>query len=143
MARFSPFKEPRVKSVFALYPAVLRSKLMELRQLIIDTARDTDAVGTLVETLKWNEPAYLPKKPNIGTTIRLNAVKGSDTRYAMFIHCQTTLIETFRQHYSNQLEFEGRRAILFDAEQRFPREPVRHCILLALTYHMRKSGKSA
>lgn len=143
MTRFSPFKEPRVKSVFALYPATLRNKLMELRQLIIDTARDSDAVGALTETLKWNEPAYLPTRPNIGTTIRINAVKGSDTRYAMFVHCQTTLIETFRQHYSDQLEFEGWRAILFDAQKRFPREQVRHCIALALTYHTRNSGKFA
>jgi hypothetical protein len=61
----------------------------------------------------------------------------------MFVPCQTTLIETFRQHYSDQLEFEGRRAILFDAERQFPREQVRHCIALALTYHTRNSSKSA
>jgi hypothetical protein len=143
MTRYSPFKDQQVRSVFACYPDGLRRRLMELRQLIIDTAAETDTVGAITETLKWNEPAYLPQKPNVGTTIRINAIKGSDTRYAMFVHCQTTLIETYRQHYSDQLHFEGSRAIIFDKDRALPREPLKHCIALALTYHMRNSGRSA
>ena len=143
MARFSPFKDARVKSAFALYPAVPRKKLMELRQLIIETAAETSAAGPLIETLKWNEPAYLPERPNTGTTIRINAVKGSETRYALFVHCQTTLIETFQQRYADHLEFEGNRAVLFDTRKTLPRVQIKHCIALALTYHTRNSGKSA
>jgi hypothetical protein len=143
MTLHARFRDPQVKSVFARYPDSLRRKLMDLRQVIIDTAAQTDGVGPIIETLKWNEPAYLPKKPNVGTTIRINAVKGSTTRYAMFVHCQTTLIETFRQHYPDQFDLEGNRALVFDMEQPLPRKPLRHCIALALTYHMRSSGKSA
>jgi hypothetical protein len=143
MARFSPFKEKQVEAVFASYPSTLRKKLMRLRQLIFDTAAKTECVGELTETLKWHEPAYLPKKPGVGTTIRINAIKGSDNRYAMFVHCQTTLMDTFRQHYSDQLKFDGNRAVLFDTDRDLPHEPLRHCIALALTYHARNSGKSA
>ena len=142
MTRYAPFKHQQVKSVFVRYPDGLRRRLMELRQLIIDTAAQTDGVGEITETLKWNEPAYLPKKPNVGTTIRINAIKGSPARYAMFVHCQTTLIETYRQHYPDQINFEGNRAVIFDTDHALPREPLKHCIALALTYHMRNSGKS-
>jgi hypothetical protein len=142
MTRYAPFKDQQVKSIFARYPDGLRSRLMELRQLIIDTAGETAGVSAITETLKWNEPAYLPKKSNVGTTIRINALKGSPTRYAMFVHCQTTLIETYRQHYSDQLDFEGNRAVIFDTGHALPREPLKHCIALALTYHMRSSGRS-
>jgi hypothetical protein len=142
MTRFSPFKNPEVQSVFALYPAPLRKKLMQLRQLIIDTAARTEGVGAITETLKWREPAYLPRKPGIGTTIRINAIRASETRYAMFVPCQTTLVDTFRQHYPDRLELEGKRAILFDAARDLPRDEIAHCIALALTYHARNSGKS-
>jgi hypothetical protein len=142
MTRYAPFKDQQVRSVFARYPDGLRRRLMELRQLIIDTAMQTDGVGAITETLKWNEPAYLPKKSNVGTTIRINVLKGSPTRYAMFVHCQTTLIDIYRQHYSDELEFEGNRAVIFDIDHVLPREPLKHCIALALTYHMRNSGRS-
>jgi hypothetical protein len=142
MSRYAPFRDPQVKAVFARYPAPLRDRLMRLRQIILDTAANTEGVGAITETLKWNEPAYLPRKAGVGTTIRINAIKGSETRYAMFVHCQTSLVDTFRQHYSKQLRFEGTRAIVFDMEREPPEAPVRHCIALALTYHARNSGRS-
>ena len=143
MARFSPFKDKQVEAVFASFPSTLRRKLMQLRHLIIDSAAKTDGVGPLIETLKWNEPAYLPKKPGIGTTIRINAIKGSDSRYAMFVPCTTTLLDTYRQYYSGDLDLQGNRAILFDTDHDLPQKPLKHCIALALTYHTRRSGRSA
>ena len=76
----TPFRDPNVKAVFDSYLAKMRAALLTLRETILSTAAETDGVGKLTETLKWGEPAYLPVKPGIGTTIRINALKGSTER---------------------------------------------------------------
>jgi Domain of unknown function (DU1801) len=134
----APFRDPKVKAVFDAYPAKLRAPLMALREMILNTAAQTDGVGKLTETLKWGEPAYLPVKSGIGTTVRINALKGSTDRYAMFVNCQTTLVADFRELYADTFELEGRRAVILKVGQRLPGKALRHCIALALTYHARK-----
>ena len=47
-----------VASVFASYPPKIRSRLMQLRKLIFETAAASEGVGEITETLKWGEPAY-------------------------------------------------------------------------------------
>jgi len=126
-----------VKAVFDAYPVRLRSRLLALRGLIFDAAKNAD-VGKVTETLKWGEPAYLPARPKVGTTIRLNAVKGSSERYLALFHCQTTLLSTFRELYPKDFVFEGERALVFSVDGKVPAEPFKHCVALALTYHKRK-----
>jgi len=125
---------PGVAQVFGSYPDPVRSKLLILRQLVLETASQTEGVGPVKETLKWGEPSYLVKG---GSTVRVSMFKGSPERYAMFFHCGTTLVETFRQLYPG-LRFEGNRAIVLELEDVIPVDPLKHCISLALTYHSRK-----
>ena len=47
------FGNSQVAAVFDAYPKEIRKKLMFLRQLIFDTASETEGVGELEETLKW------------------------------------------------------------------------------------------
>ena len=138
MATVTRFVDPAVAAAFDAYPARMRAPLLKLRELILATAAETAGVGKLIETLKWGEPAYLPSKPGIGTTVRINALKGSTDRYAMFVNCQTTLVATFRELYADVFEFEGKRAVILKAGQKLPDKAVKHCIALALTYHARK-----
>lgn len=128
---------PKVRAVFDAYPARLRGPLLKLREIILKTAAETPGVGKLTETLKWGEPAYLRAQPNIGTTVRINAVKGSADRYAALFHCQTTLLPTFREMYPDAFVFEGNRALIFTAGKAVPVRPFKHCVALALTYHAR------
>jgi hypothetical protein len=58
-----------VAEVFASYPKPIQKKLMHLRQLILDTAKYSEDIGDLEETLKWGEPSYLA---NGGSTIRID-----------------------------------------------------------------------
>ena len=53
------FTDAAVKAVFDGYPEPIRSKLMALRSMIFETARRTDGVGDIEETLKWGQPSYL------------------------------------------------------------------------------------
>ena len=130
------FEDAAVEAVFAAYPAGLRADLLGLRELIFATARQTKGVGGLVETLKWGQPSYRPAKPRIGTTVRIDALKSAEPGYAMYFHCQTTLVTTFRELYGDQMAFQGDRAIVFAPGHKVPRATLSHCIALALTYHL-------
>ncbi len=101
-----------------------------------------EAVGGLEETLKWGQPAYLPAKPRTGSTVRIGPIKDDPDRYALFVHCQTTLIDDFRQLYEDRFSFVGNRALAFPHGEPLPRPALRHCISLALTYHL-KPGRAA
>jgi hypothetical protein len=136
MAR-ADFAESAVEAVFGAYPSPVRSKLLALRRLILDTADATEGVGTLEETLKWGQPSYLTTESKSGSTIRIDQVKAEAGRYAVYFHCQTNLVETFRELYPG-LRYGGNRSILLDAGEKLPEKALRHCIALALTYHARK-----
>ena len=129
------FENREVEEVFNTYPKHIYQKMMCLRQLVLDTASQSDGVGALEETLKWGEPSYLIKS---GSTIRMDWKGSSPEKYALYFNCKTTLVDTFRELYSDALTFEGNRAIVFQRHEEVPIAAVMHCIFLSLTYHNRK-----
>jgi hypothetical protein len=133
------FADPAVEAAFAAYPAQTKAKLLALRKLILETAARTPGVGALDETLKWGQPSYLTNATRSGSTVRIDRVKPAPgdarERYALYVHCQTTLVSTFRQLYRDQLSFGGNRSIVMEADRPLPKAALRHCIALALTYH--------
>ena len=126
-----------VDAVFDACPNPVKAKLLALRRLILDTARATKGVGAIEEALKWGQPSYLTTQTGSGSTIRIDRVKSADNQLAMFFHCQTDLVATFRELYP-ELAYSGNRAILLDACKKLPEAELRHCVALALTYHLRK-----
>ena len=134
------FTDRNVAKVFDAYPDAVRAKLLTLRAMILETAAKLDGVGPLEETLKWGQPSYLTVQSGSGSTIRIDRVKADDDRVAMYFHCQTDLVATFRELYPAQMEYGGNRSILFDAAARIPEKALRHCIGLALTYRARKGA---
>lgn len=137
----SKFDNSEIAAVFASYPDDARDKLLSLRQLILDTAATTEGVGVLEETLKWGQPSYLTSETKSGSTIRIDQTKAGNGQYAMYVHCQTDLIETFKDLYPRVFTYEGKRAVLFDAEDKVSSDALSHCIALALTYHLRKKSR--
>jgi len=139
------FTDPAVEAVFSAYPRVLRPKLIALRRLIFETAAATEGVGKLEETLKWGQPSYLTTQTGSGSTIRIDQLKSTGNRYAVFFHCQTNLVETFRELYPKEMTYDGNRSITFRSDADIPEQALRHCIALALTYHLnkRKSARPA
>ena len=141
-AAVSPgFQSPEVEAVFAGYPTAIRDRLLRLRRLIFETAQATEGVGPLTETLKWGQPSYLTAQSKSGTTVRIDAVTSEPGRYALYVHCQTNLIASFREMYPDALTCDGNRAVLFDQHQEVPEDTIGHCIALALTYHLRKARR--
>ena len=136
--KWHPFKNPEVAALFEAYPPKIRQKLLSLRQLIFDTAVSTKGVGKLEETLKWGQPSYVTVETNSGTTIRLDQVKVTAGEFAIYTHCQTPIIDNFRQMYGKEFKFEKNRAIHFDVSDNIPVKKIREFITMALTYHLTK-----
>lgn len=124
-----------VATVFENYPDEVREQLLALRALVLETAAETDGVGEVEETLRWGEPSYIAER---GTTVRMDWKESDPDQYALYFHCQTSVVDTARELYGDFLEFDGNRAILFDIDGEIPVDEVKHCLSLALTYHDRK-----
>jgi Domain of unknown function (DU1801) len=112
------------------------AQLRPLRQLILDTAAATPTVGELWESLKWGEPSYTPLRKATGSSVRLAPRR--DGKVSVNFICHTGLVGRFREIYGEKLEFEGNRTIVIDTGKPFPEQELRHCIAMALTYHLAK-----
>jgi hypothetical protein len=134
------FGDGRVAALFNAYPPDVRARLLALRELVFDTAARTAGVGRLTETLKWGQPSYLTEETRSGTTVRIDRLKAGNG-YAVYFHCQSGLVEQFRELYPDTFRYEGKRAIVFDSADRLPARALRHCIALALTHHARKKSR--
>ncbi len=132
------FSNPAVAAVFKAYPTTLDRSLRFLRRMIFETALVTEGVGEIEETLRWGQPSYLTTASKSGSMIRIDRVKSTQGQYALFFHCQTTLVATFKELYPSELKYAGNRGIFFDENDAIPEEELRHCISLALTYHLVK-----
>ena len=121
-----------VEKVFLSYPLEIRKRLLFLRKLILETAATIEGITHFEETLKWGEPSYLCKQ---GSTIRINQSRSHAEEYAIYFHCQTVLVETFRELYPDEFRFDGNRAFIFHRDDEVPVAALQHCISLALTYH--------
>lgn len=125
-------ENPEVAEVFKNYPKHIRKRLMLLRRLVLDTASETEGVNAVEEALKWGEPSYLTKG---GSTIRIDWKQSKPDQYAMYFHCKTKLVDTFKELYRDKFKFEGNRAIVFGEGDEIPIKELKHCISLSLTYH--------
>jgi hypothetical protein len=134
------FGDTAVDAAFRAYPKPVQARLLALRRLIFDTAKVTNGVGALEEALKWGQPSYLTPETKSGSTIRIDQVKTEPGGYAVYFHCQTDLVETFREMYPTEMRYGGNRSILLNAGEAVPEAALRHCVALALTYHLRKRG---
>lgn len=124
--------DPRVESIFANYPQDVKDKMMYLRNLIIETAKETKSVNRLDVTLKWGEPSFVTK---FGSTIRIDWKAKTPHQYAMYFQCNSRLIETFRLVFKQTFQYEGKRAIIFNLHQDIPTYELKACIKAALSYH--------
>lgn len=126
---------PAVADVFENYPAAIRPKMYELRELVLATAQEHAEITALEETLKWNEPSYLVKK---GSTLRMDWKAKKPNQYAMYFKCTSKLVPTFKQVFGNRFTYEGNRAIVFELDQEIPIMELKQCIVATLRYHQVK-----
>ncbi|PCJ36276.1 MAG: hypothetical protein COA75_08595 [Cellvibrionales bacterium] len=119
-----------VQEKFDSYPDHISFLMHQLRELILKVAEDHN-LGKVEETLKWGEPSYLVKN---GSAIRIDWKPKTPTQYFLFFHCQTKLVDTFREIYSDSLEFDDNRAIVLSINKCLPERVIQHCVELAFRY---------
>lgn len=123
--------DPRVKMKFASYPDHIKPRMDHLRSLVIEAAQEA-GIDSLEETLKWGEPSYLSKK---GSTLRMDWNKEKPDQYALYFKCTSRLVPTIKEIFGEDFKYEKTRAILFDLEDEVPKDKIKTCITMALTYH--------
>ncbi|AQM20549.1 MULTISPECIES: DUF1801 domain-containing protein [Gammaproteobacteria] len=124
-----------VKDRFDEYPENVRIRLEELRNLVFQIVSELD-LGDVDESLKWGEPSYSVKT---GSPLRMDWKLKSPNNYYLFFNCQTKLVDTFRELYCEELEFQGNRAIVLSLSKPLPETAIKSCLELALTYQQRKN----
>ena len=127
-----------VRQVFDSFPAKPRKRMEQILRLILAAGEAAD-VGGVEETLKWGQPSYLPKKPRTGTTVRLGWSPSDPDNCALYVHCQTTLVDQFRERFPSEFAFEGNRAVLIPMDKDLPKAALQHVAAMAFTYHRNKS----
>ena len=129
----APRPAPEVNRVISLYAPPVRAGVMALRKLIYEVATTLPQIGTLNEVLRWGQPAYLTGQ-RAGSTLRLGPHK--DASFAIFAHCQTTIIASYAQAFPGWDRIDGNRAVLFDDVGQIEPDRLAHLIRHALTYHL-------
>ncbi len=129
------FADAKVETAFAAFPERERRALLALRNLIFEVAASTPGVGPLQETLKWGQPAYVTPETKSGSTIRLGLPKSGG--FAIYTHCQTSLISDFQTVFPDDFTYEGNRAIHFRDSAALEPDKIALLIRNALTYHQR------
>lgn len=117
---------------FADAPASHRPRLEEMRGAILAAAAALDIPVT--ETTKWGQPAFVPPR-RVGTTLRLGT---QGAHCALFVHCQTALVDQWRERFPQSFSYEGNRAALLPTGGEFDRDAFHHLAVSALTYHRAK-----
>ena len=116
------------------YPKDAQTALLAVRDLIYEIKNNDPDIGTLQEVLRWGELSFITEKPKTGSMIRLALTRSGEP--ALFFHCGTTLIESFRTQYSHIFEFETNRALVLRLPVNETVTELSHCIKQALRYKL-------
>jgi len=120
------------QSTLSEFPSDVAKVLEQVRSLILSTHKKSERVGELSEALRWGQLSYLT---DTGSMIRLGMSKSGQP--AMFFHCGTSLVETYRAQYAHEFEFEGNRALVLTSSVASTKKALAHCIEQALTYKLK------
>ncbi|KPA21925.1 hypothetical protein shim_18100 [Shimia sp. SK013] len=122
----------QIAPAIAALPKAPQDGMRALRDLICDTAAETGALP-IEESLKWGQPSFAPPKRD-GTPIRLGWSADAPDRIAMLVHCQTTVVEAWRERFGDAFTYDGSRALFVPLDAPLDTDALRHAIALALTY---------
>jgi hypothetical protein len=122
-------------AAIADWPDAARARFRQLRALILESCSDI----VLTETLKWGEPAWLPAKRGLGSTLRVAWKPAFPDEIALFVHCGTTIAATMRDIHPDSFTFDGNRALRVPLEGPLPEDAIRHLAALTLRYHVTRA----
>lgn len=131
-----PFASANIAAAFDIPNMQARKGLLALRAMVFEVADDLPQIGKVEEALRWGQPAYLTPETKSGSTLRLGIPKSGG--FALFVHCQTSLISDYRAAFPDATDIEGKRAILFNDTADIDPNSLKWLIRRALTYHLKR-----
>lgn len=122
-----------IQAAYDAFPPAVKSGTMALRTLIYETAMGISDLAAPTECLRWGQPSYITP---IGSTLRIGIPKSGG--FALYAHCQSTIISQFAQGFGADFQIEGNRAVLFRSKDDIQPKKLRLMIEHALTYKRKK-----
>lgn len=122
---------PQLTHNIECFPESATALFLQIRRMMHAIAAE-HGLGEVVESIKWGQPSFVVKT---GTPVRFGWTDSRPSVLSVFVHCNTRLIDTFREMYSDGFEYVGNRELRLPLDQ--PRLPVQMpCfIACAMTYH--------
>lgn len=124
-----------VDQILSQYEQTQSARLQALRAMIHETGRGIEEISEVEETLKWGQPSFVTRPKKIGSTVRID---GKNDGVSIYFTCSTNLVARFRELYPETFDYVGNREIHFSPDKELPQEELKHCIAMALTYHLNK-----
>lgn len=115
------------------WPIAAQLRLQVIRGLFHEVADAAD-IGPLDESLKWGQPAWRPRKPRTGSTLRLDWSQNSPDRIIAYVDCKTDLAAQMRMRFPDLPGNDGRRALAFSLGNN-DTDAIWHLAWLTFTYH--------
>lgn len=128
---------PDILAAMHMWPDVAQQRLLTMRTLFIEVAETAD-IGPLDESLKWGQPAWRPKRPRTGSTLRLNWTSQAPDKLAAFVDCKTDLAAQMLTRFPESCGNDGRRCLTFPVEGALKTDAVWTLAWLTFTYHRGK-----
>ncbi|WP_299280488.1 hypothetical protein [uncultured Tateyamaria sp.] len=124
-------------TLIAGWPGAAQHRFGQMRALFLDVAAQAD-IGPLDESLKWAQPAWRPRKPRIGSTLRLNWSPSVPDRLITYVDCKTDLAGQMATRFPGAFHNDGRRSLGFDLDTDLPTNALWQLAHLTFTYHLTK-----
>lgn len=112
------------------------------RTLFHEIAKKND-LGPLDESLKWGQPAWRPRRPRTGSTLRMTWSATSTDTLAFFVDCKTDLAARMRDVYPDLTRNDGRRQLGVDLTAPLPEQAIAHLAQMTFTYHRTKRAAAS
>jgi hypothetical protein len=125
-------------TVIAHWPEPARAALWTCRALYHTVAAESGA-GPLDESLKWGQPAWRPRQPRRGTTLRLDWKPDRSGELLVQVDCKTDLAARFRTQ-APQIANDGRRVIGLPLDVALPEAAVARLAVMTFNYHQFKTA---
>ncbi len=130
------WQDPDVEWVYSQYPVDVRSKCIVIRSMIFEAAKKDPRIGPILETLRWGEPAYIPRQTKSGAMVRVHWKASVPDQIGLYFLCQTDLVRRFKSKFGSTLNIEGNRAIVLDRYDDLPSDKIVACVLDSFCYYL-------
>ena len=126
---------PDVLTCLRSWPEEARDAFQTCRTTFHDVAEEAQ-LGALDESLKWGQPAWRPRRPRTGTTLRMSWDPATPGYLQVFVGCKTDLAARMQHLYPDLPVNDGRRQMAVDLAAPLPGQALRHLAEMTFAYHL-------